>query len=1205
MLLRLLPKDRTFAWVGMTLILVVRAALPAATALATAAVVRNLTDGLAAVDGIYLPLVALGAVLLLDQALDGISDPLQFHVAHRIDGVHRQQVIRALRQPETIAHLEDPALQDAIELASAEPANWTEYSPGMAVVGQCVLLSRLLKAALSAAVLWVVVSPLLVVVLLGLLLLLRGMMRRKWMSLIAVWAGNTKHIRRAGYWRDVSSGPETAKELRIFGFFPWSVRQYRRATLDHLEPYRERKFVILRAQWQLLTVSALSIGTALLVPSTMAASGRLNSVELATALTAGLGMLSLGWMGYEAMHIEGGLPSVRALQKLEALPGKRPATARAVRTAPAGQGPPLLAFESVSFTYPGGSRRVLENLDLTVKPGEVLGIVGANGAGKTTLIKLLSRLYDPGQGRITADGVDLAKIDRDAWQSRLAVVFQGFVRYELSLRDNVRMGRPGAVADPDVLHSVAAEAGIEKLVRSLPHGWDTPLSRSRSNGVDLSGGQWQRVAIARALFALRTGADVLVLDEPTANLDVRTEFEVFSLLMEAARDSTVLLVSHRLFTVKEADRIVMLGDGAVSESGTHAELMAHDGEYARMFRLQAHRFLGADDQVSVKGEPMRHRSEAWLEIFRRSWRLDRRIAASVLALLVVSNAAFLIGGLALRALVDAAIHREWQSVLVAAALGAVAWAVVDIGFLMEQELRMDLSDRLGMLDVDEEIQRNVAGIPTLDHLENPEYLDRLELVRGQGTVLVQACWALLYSASNFVRVLITLVLLGSIHPALLGLAIFALPPLLLKRVGPAKARKAQLAVAETARLERHLFGLLTDSRAAPELRITGAGTELARQVEEAWRAEGVIEARARYLGAAASALGWTLFMVGYVAGLFYVVYLVAQGERSIGDLVLAVALAGQLRAQIEQAISQTAPVFAGIAALEPFLWLRRYAAQQTSAQTGGQVPSRLSHGVMLRDVSFRYPGQDRDALSGVTLDLPAGRIIAVVGEHGSGKTTLIKLLTGLYQPSSGVIDIDGVPLKDLDLRSWRASCGAVFQDFGRYRTSVRAAVGVGDVDRIDDSARIERALAAADASSIVEALPDGLETRLGREFGGVELSEGQWQRVGLARGAMRDDPLLMVLDEPTAALDATSEYEIFQAQDAISRTHATARGTITLIVTHRFSTIAMADLIVVLHEGRVVEQGDHTTLMQLNGRYAATYRLQQEASAAGIGVKLN
>ncbi|GLK99166.1 ABC transporter ATP-binding protein [Dactylosporangium matsuzakiense] len=612
MLLRLLPKDRSFAWIGMLLILVVRAALPAATALATAAVVGNLIDDLAADrtdTRTYLPLVALGAVLLLDQALEGVSDPLRFQVAHHIDGAHRQEVIRALRRPGTIAHLEDPAMQDTIELASAEPANWTEYTPGAAAVGQCILLARLVGAALSAAVLWVVVSPWLVVAVLSLLLLLRSLMRRKWMSLIAVWAGNTAHIRRAGYWRDVSSGPETAKEIRVFGFFPWSVREYRRATRDHLDPYRERKFIILRSQWQLLAVSILATGTALLVPSALSVSGRLDPTQLATALTAGLGMLALGWMGYEALQIEGGLAPVQALRRLEALTGDPPATGAeqvaarpaAPRPAPARPAPPVLTFESVSFSYPGRDRPVLRELDLTIAPGEVLGIVGANGAGKTTLIKLLSRLYEPDHGRISADGIDLTTIDRSAWHSRLAVVFQGFLRYELSLRDNIRMGRPGAAADAEVLRAVAAEAGIEQLIRDLPDGWDTPLSRSRSNGVDLSGGQWQRVAIARALFALRSGADVLVLDEPTANLDVRTEFEVFSLLLEAARNATVLLVSHRLFTVKEADRIVMLDAGAVSESGSHHELMAAGGAYARMFRLQAERFLPGGAAASVDG----------------------------------------------------------------------------------------------------------------------------------------------------------------------------------------------------------------------------------------------------------------------------------------------------------------------------------------------------------------------------------------------------------------------------------------------------------------------------------------------------------------------------------------------------------------------------------------------------------------------------
>jgi ABC-type multidrug transport system fused ATPase/permease subunit len=216
--------------------------------------------------------------------------------------------------------------------------------------------------------------------------------------------------------------------------------------------------------------------------------------------------------------------------------------------------------------------------------------VGLNGAGKSTLIKLLAWLYQPTGGRITADGVDLDKIGPEAWRERISVVFQDFVRYQLSAADNVTLGNAAVPKDELALKAAARDAGFDEVVDRLPHGWDTPLSRSRSSGVDLSGGQWQQVVLARALYAVRTGAQLLVLDEPTAHLDVRTEFGVFERLAAHKGDATVVLISHRLSTVRKADRIVLLDDGRIAESGTHDELIALGGRYAEMFAIQAEAF---------------------------------------------------------------------------------------------------------------------------------------------------------------------------------------------------------------------------------------------------------------------------------------------------------------------------------------------------------------------------------------------------------------------------------------------------------------------------------------------------------------------------------------------------------------------------------------------------------------------------------------
>jgi ATP-binding cassette subfamily B protein len=258
-------------------------------------------------------------------------------------------------------------------------------------------------------------------------------------------------------------------------------------------------------------------------------------------------------------------------------------------------------------------------------------------------------------------------------------------------------------------------------------------------------------------------------------------------------------------------------------------------------------------------------------------------------------------------------------------------------------------------------------------------------------------------------------------------------------------------------------------------------------------------------------------------------------------------------------------------------------------------PAVLRRGITLREVSFGYPPDGALVLDGVDVHLPAGAAVALVGENGAGKTTLVKLLTGMYQPTAGQVLLDGVPLADLDLAAWRERTAATFQDFVRFELLVGEAVGVGDLPRIDQTAALSEALERADATAVAASLPEGLDTRLGRSFtGGQELSGGQWQRLALARGMMRDLPLLLILDEPTASLDAITEAALFERYLS-ARQLASRSGAITLLVSHRFSTVRMADLIVVLDQGRIAASGDHASLIRAGGLYAELYELQARA----------
>jgi ATP-binding cassette subfamily B protein len=591
--LRVLPAWATSAT---TAVMLAKAFMPALTALATGSLIGHLVTAAARGDAglgdVTSSLAVFAALLAVAQIVDMAGDVLRYAVVRRLDRAHRRAVEQEACAPPGTAHLEDPAYQDELDLAAGDPDNWTEGTPGPSAWAQLLVLSRYVAGAAAA---WIVArdSVPIAVLLVVSLLAFRYFQRRGFLAVVRTWADGMTHRRRAEYWASLMTGSAAAKEVRVFALSRWIQERHRADSNAHLQPFREIKRRDLHHQWTWLAVVTLAMGAAVYELGDLAVDGRISVGRLGADLTAAVMLLPAFSITETVLELENGFPRLLALRRLRTLAPPQAALEQSVAEPAAGASdantPPLVRFEGVHFAYPRSEREVLHGLDLEIRPREVLALVGLNGAGKTTIIKLLASLYEPDQGRLTADGVDVRRLGPDAWRRRLAVVFQDFLRCELSARDSIALGRAGSATDDDV-RDAARLAGIDALIEGLPQGWDTPLTPGRKGGVDLSGGQWQRVALARALLAVRAGARLLVLDEPTAHLDVKSEFEVFHQVIAAARDASVVLISHRLSTVREADRIVLIEGGRVVEEGAHDALLARDGEYARLFRLQARQF---------------------------------------------------------------------------------------------------------------------------------------------------------------------------------------------------------------------------------------------------------------------------------------------------------------------------------------------------------------------------------------------------------------------------------------------------------------------------------------------------------------------------------------------------------------------------------------------------------------------------------------
>jgi ATP-binding cassette subfamily B protein len=526
--------------------------------------------------------------------------------------------------------------------------------------------------------------------------------------------------------------------------------------------------------------------------------------------------------------------------------------------------------------------------------------------------------------------------------------------------------------------------------------------------------------------------------------------------------------------------------------------------------------------------------------------------------------------------------------LVALGVSAAAtWFLVTVSTRVQRRFRDKVT-----IALESHVATLLASIPTIAHQERPEYLDRLAVLRNQVFMLDHMYLSLFTTCAWILRLVITIALLVSIHPALFLLAVCALPPMFTSTWRPSVERAAYERGAAATRLSRHLFDVATIASAGKEVRVTGIGQRLVDERRAAWIAGNRPIAAARLRSAMWHSAAWAIFGVGYVAA---IVFVSSALSAPPSDVLLTLAAGSRLSFYVSATVGELG-FLRGIwmDAARRLAWLEDYALS-TGGSTDCAVPSRLMKGIRFHHVSFTYPGTDRMVLDNVDLDLPAGAVVAIVGENGAGKTTLVKLLAKMYAPSSGRIVVDDTELARISTPDWRARLAGAFQDFFRFEFAAQQTVGVGDLPRIDDRTAAETATARAGAEDVIAGLRDGWETQLGPTWaGGVELSFGQWQKLALARGFMRDAPLVLVLDEPTAALDAETEHALFERYAAAVRQGAMA-GRITILVSHRFSTVRMADLIVVLDGARVVEVGAHDALMAAGGQYSQLYGIQAAA----------
>ncbi|MES0837917.1 ABC transporter ATP-binding protein [Nocardiopsis tropica] len=572
-------------------------------------------------------------------------------------------------------------------------------------------------------------------------------------------------------------------------------------------------------------------------------------------------------------------------------------------------------------------------------------------------------------------------------------------------------------------------------------------------------------------------------------------------------------------------------------------------------------------------------------------RIDRFRSLIVVAVAILEQATGIGLAVAIGLFSEVASGRSTGGLVVIALCTAVFVMLTQGTFIAGYFTRLRLQEEI-QNEVEHRFIDVVGTTPTLEVHERSSRSDKAAVVRGARGEIGPGFDRLMWLAGAALALIASAVLMASVVPVLAALPLFAIPAVLATRAADRKRGRAVERAAPRTRLADHLFTLATTAAPGRETRLFGLAGELRRRHREEWDSGGRDIAGTDRLARVPVALAWMLFVLAYAAAVVLMVRAGLAGDAPLGLIVAAVAVSSQITGQVQGLLNLSFWTLESLRATRAFLDVVEDGAVERAAVVPAApvaVPARLEGGIEVEGLGFRYWNRDRPALSGIDLALPAGAVVALVGENGAGKSTFAKMLSGLYRPGEGRVLVDGADLAQFAPDEWRARITAAFQDPVHIELSLRDAVGLGRLEHRADPERVLEALRTAGGDKLLASLPEGLDTRLGRSsWDGEGLSGGQWQTVANARSAMRRAPLLRILDEPTASLDARAEEWLFQQYADLGR----QEGGVTVLVTHRFTTARAADLIVVLDGGRVVETGDHDALVRADGLYAELFRLQ-------------